>query len=78
MPLGFSWSPKSRADSAGVSVSELNSEIEIAAAIVSANCLYKRPVVPGKKATGMKTASSTSDEATTALVISSIAPAAPS
>jgi len=65
------------AESAGASVNAANREIVIDAAIVSANCLYTSPVVPGKNATGMKTASSTSDEATTALCTSCIAAAAP-
>jgi hypothetical protein len=63
-------------ESAGVSVSATKSEIEIEHAIVRANCLYSWPVTPGKKPTGTNTASSTSDVATTAPVISFIAAAA--
>src|SRR5947209_4576868 len=65
-------------DNHGASLSAQNSEIVIDAAIVSANCLYTCPVVPGKNATGIKTASNTSDDATTALRTSRIAAAAPS
>jgi hypothetical protein len=42
-------------------------------AIVSANWRNRIPVVPGKKATGTNTATSTSDVAMTALVISAVA-----
>ena len=61
------------AASAGESVSALNAEIAIANAIVSENCLYRMPVVPGKKLTGTNTEISTSDVAMTALVTSRIA-----
>ena len=42
-------------------------------AIVSENCLYRIPVVPGKRLTGTKTEISTSEVAITALVTSAIA-----
>src|SRR6185369_5587570 len=42
-------------------------------AIVSENCLYRMPVVPGKNDTGTKTEMSTSDVATTALATSAMA-----
>ena len=70
--------PSSSDESTGVSVSAQNSEIVIEHAIVSANCLYSSPVVPGKNATGTNTASRTSDDASTAPVISRIASRAPS
>src|SRR5665213_507637 len=70
---------------AGERVSALNAEIAIENAMVSENCLYRMPVVPGKKLTGTNTEISTSDVATTALVtsrmaaeVASIALAAPS
>src|ERR1019366_2193893 len=63
----------SNADSQGVNVSELKAEIAIENAIVSENCLYSSPVVPGKNATGTNTATSTSEVATTAPVTSLIA-----
>ena len=48
---GFGASPGSKkAASAGDSVSALNAEIAIENAIVSENCLYRMPVVPGKEA----------------------------
>ena len=59
--------------STGASVSAVKSEIPIEAAIVRANCWKSSPVVPGRKATGMKTDISTSDVATTAPPISRIA-----
>src|SRR5262249_60020775 len=59
--------------SAGVSVSELNAEIETENAIVSANCRNIMPVVPGKRATGTNTATSTSEVAITAPATSFIA-----
>src|SRR4029077_16914825 len=61
------------ADNAGVNVSALNVEIETENAIVSANCRKRIPVVPGNKATGTNTATSTSDVAITAPVTSFIA-----
>src|ERR1039458_6337890 len=42
-------------------------------AMVSENCLYRMPVVPGKNETGTNTAISTSDVAMTALVTSPMA-----
>src|SRR5580704_11524867 len=63
----------SNADNDGVKVSELKAEIAMEKAIVSENCLYSSPVVPGKNATGTKTATSTSDVATTAPVTSPMA-----
>ena len=60
----------SSAASAGESVSALKAEIAIANAMVSENCLYRMPVVPGKKLTGTKTEMSTSEVAMTALVTS--------
>src|SRR5262249_52498219 len=59
--------------SAGVSVSELNAEIETENAIVSANCRNKMPVVPGNSATGTNTDTSTSEVAITAPATSFIA-----
>src|ERR1700675_3220283 len=61
------------AESAGVSVSALNAEIETENAIVSANCRNKIPVVPGNSATGTNTDTSTSEVATTAPATSFIA-----
>ena len=72
-PFGFSARPSSSADNAGVSVSALKAEITIETAMVSANCWYSRPVVPGKNPTGTKTAASTSAVAMTAPVTSAIA-----
>ncbi len=51
----------------------MNAEIAIENAIVSENCRYKMPVVPGKNDTGTNTAISTSDVAITALVTSLMA-----
>src|ERR1700758_3560589 len=64
------------ADSAGVRVSALNAEIATENAIVRANWRNKIPVVPGNKATGTNTATSTSDVAITAPVTSFMATAA--
>src|SRR5262249_23340029 len=61
------------AESAGVSVSALNAEIETENAIVSANCRNKMPVVPGNSATGTNTATRTRDVAITAPATSFIA-----
>src|SRR5215467_14763146 len=61
------------AESAGVSVSALNAEIDTENAMVNANCRNKMPVVPGKSATGTNTATSTSDVAITAPATSFIA-----
>src|SRR6185369_12365744 len=70
----FSSSLRNRiAASAGDKVSALKSEIAIEKAIVSENCLYRMPVVPGKNDTGTKTEMSTSDVATTALATSAMA-----
>src|ERR1700722_12439470 len=60
-----SW-PRKIAESAGVKVSALKAEIDTEKAMVSANCRNKMPVVPGKKATGTNTATSTNEVATTA------------
>ena len=67
------WCPRKMAESAGVSVSALNAEIETENAIVNANCRNKMPVVPGKSATGTNTDTSTSDVAITAPATSFIA-----
>src|SRR5436309_2758275 len=70
----FCSSLRSRmAASAGDKVSALNSEMAIENAMVSENCLYRIPVVPGKNETGTNTEISTSDVATTALDTSAIA-----
>src|ERR1700722_591540 len=61
------------AESAGVSVNALNAEIDTEKAIVRANCRNRMPVVPGKSATGTKTATSTNDVAMTAPATSFIA-----
>src|SRR5438270_4932866 len=61
------------AERAGVSVSALKAEIATENAIVSANCRNKIPVVPGNKATGTNTATSTSEVAITAPVTSFMA-----
>ena len=63
----------SKAESDGVKVSELKAEMAMENAMVSENCLYSSPVVPGKKATGTNTATSTSEVATTAPVTSLMA-----
>src|ERR1017187_3717726 len=61
--LGRSSSPRrNKADSAGESVSALKAEMAIENAMVSENCLYRMPVVPGKNETGTNTAINTSDE----------------
>src|SRR6266567_9174348 len=71
---GRSSSPRRNiADKAGDSVSALNAEMAIENAIVSANCRYRIPVVPGKNDTGTKTAINTSEVAITALVTSPMA-----
>ena len=61
------------AASAGESVSALNSEMAMEKAMVSENCLYRIPVVPGKNDTGTKTEISTSEVAMTALETSAMA-----
>src|ERR1017187_2159051 len=72
--LGRSSSPRRNiAESAGESVSALKAEMAIENAMVSENCLYRIPVVPGKNETGTNTAISTSDVAMTALVTSPMA-----
>src|SRR5215469_3320337 len=63
----------SNAASAGDKVRALKSEIAIEKAMVSENCRYRIPVVPGKNETGTKTEISTRDVATTALDTSAIA-----
>ena len=63
----------SRADKLGVSVRALKVEMATEKAMVSANCLKSRPVKPGKKAIGTKTAISTKEVAKTAPVTSRIA-----
>ena len=68
-PLGLS----SIADSAGLRVKALNAEISTEMAMVSANCWYRRPVIPGMKATGMNTEESTRAMPTTGAETSSIA-----
>jgi hypothetical protein len=73
MPFGFSTRLSRMPASAGVSVNALKAEIAIENAIVSANCWYKRPVVPGKNATGTNTAPRTRAVAMTAPVTSPIA-----
>src|SRR4051812_24510241 len=72
-PLPWWLRPRSRADSAGVSVNALNAESATENAIVIENCAYNRPVVPGKNATGTNTAISTSAVAMTAPNTSRIA-----
>src|SRR3954467_11031552 len=63
----------SSAANAGESVSALNNEIAIENAMVSENCRYRMPVVPGKNETGTNTEISTSEVATTALATSAMA-----
>jgi len=65
--------PSRRAESAGVRVNALKAEMAIEKAMVKANWRKRMPVVPGKKATGTKTATSTSDVAMTAPVTSFMA-----
>src|ERR1035441_9455623 len=72
-PVGRVSGRRKTAASAGESVSALNAEIAIEKAIVSENCLYRIPVVPGNKLTGTNTDISTSDVAITALVTSAMA-----
>src|SRR5882672_8891344 len=62
-----------RAARAGERVSALNNEMAIEKAMVSENCRYRIPVVPGKNDTGTNTEMSTSDVATTALDTSAMA-----
>src|ERR1019366_9583407 len=72
-PVGRVSGRRKTAASAGESVSALNAEMAIENAIVSENCLYRIPVVPGNRLTGTNTEISTSDVAMTALVTSAIA-----
>ena len=58
---------------AGLSVSELNAEMRVDVAMVTANCRKNWPVTPPMNAQGMKTAVSTSAMAMTGPVTSSIA-----
>src|ERR1700722_9050789 len=67
--FGFSNS----ADSAGLNVSALNADKITEIAIVTANCWYNRPVMPGINAVGTNTADNTSAMPTTGPEISSIA-----
>src|SRR6185312_6215566 len=60
-------------ESAGESVRALKAEMAMEKAMVSANCRYRIPVVPGKNDTGTKTEISTSEVATTAPVTSDMA-----
>ena len=69
----FSLGLRSSAESAGERVSALNAEINTEIAIVTANCWYKRPVMPGIAAVGIKTAARISAIATTGPPTSSIA-----
>ena len=64
--------PSSVAHSAGLSVSAFSVEKQIATDIVTANCWYTLPVMPGMNPTGTKIASSTSVVAITAPVTSRI------
>src|ERR1700744_2198107 len=61
------------ADSAGLSVSALNADKITEIAIVTANCWYNRPVIPGINAGGTNTADNTSALPTTGPEMSSIA-----
>ena len=61
------------AERAGVSVRALNAEMETENAIVRANWRNRIPVVPGKNATGMKTATRTKEVAMTAPATSRMA-----
>ena len=61
------------AASAGLSVSALNAEITTDTAIVTANCWYIRPVIPGTNAVGTNTATRISAIAMTGPDTSSIA-----
>ena len=63
----------SSAASAGLSVSALKAEISTDTAIVTANCWYSRPVMPGMNAVGMNTAARMRAIATTGPETSSIA-----
>ncbi len=63
----------SRAANAGLSVRALNAERITEMAMVTANCWYSRPVMPGTNAVGTKTAESTSAMPISGPEISSIA-----
>src|SRR5689334_845756 len=52
MPVGLCSGRRKSADRAGESVRALKAEMAIENAMVSENCLYRMPVVPGKKLTG--------------------------
>src|SRR5215469_17056157 len=69
---GLSWR-SSTAHSAGLRVSELNAENATEIAMVNANWLYRRPVIPGKNAIGTNTAPRTADVAMIGPVTSFIA-----
>ena len=70
----FSWEPgfRIRAAREGDSVRATIPDITIAIAMVMANCLYKIPVMPPRKATGRKTDTSTRTMAMRALASSAI------
>ena len=75
-PIGPRRGPRWRrntAHSAGDRVSAFSAEISIATLIVTANCRNNSPEMPGMKATGTNTDSSTSVIATIGAVISAIA-----
>src|SRR5216684_6067104 len=61
------------AESAGVKVNALKAEMETENAMVNANCRNNMPVVPGNRATGTNTDTSTNEVATTAPATSFIA-----
>src|SRR3984957_16709410 len=73
IPVFFVSARSRMAARAGERVSALKAEIAMEKAIVRENCLYRMPVVPGKKLTGTNTEMSTSEVAITALVTSAIA-----
>ena len=60
-----SFGCNSKADSAGLSVSELKAEISVETAMVKANCRKNCPVMPRMNAQGTNTALRTSPTATT-------------
>ena len=72
-PRRSPWRRRNTAHNAGDSVSALSAEISIATLIVTANCRNSSPEMPGMKATGTNTESSTSVIATIGAVISAIA-----
>ncbi|MBV6506138.1 MAG: hypothetical protein ILNGONEN_01709 [Syntrophorhabdaceae bacterium] len=61
------------AERAGLNVSALKADIITEIAIVTANCWYNLPVIPGMKAVGTKTAARISAIATTGPETSCIA-----